>query len=108
MTQKENEQEFADILFLLVTVQCFVPLELGPDVGQLFVDSLNFGLFALTISDVGYKDGQSSHPIAANGRHFDPSHRHFDGLDESVPQLPAEEEVRARQFHPPNFGLKVL
>jgi hypothetical protein len=46
MTEQEDEKKFADILLLLITVQSLVALELVANVGQLFVDTFHFRLFA--------------------------------------------------------------
>ena len=50
VTQQEDEQQFADILFLLITVQRFVAFEFISNVRQFFIDPFDFGLltFALT------------------------------------------------------------
>ena len=70
VTEKEDEEQFADILFLLVAVQRLVALELGADVCQLFVDPLDLRLLGLAVPDVGDEDGQAAHAVASDGRHF--------------------------------------
>lgn len=47
MAEQEDEQQLAHVLLLLVAVQRLVPLEFTADVGQLFVDPLDFRLLAL-------------------------------------------------------------
>lgn len=47
VTEKENEQQLANIFLLLVSIQGLVALEFVSDVGEFFVNSLNFGFFAL-------------------------------------------------------------
>lgn len=47
MSEQEDEEQLAHVLLLLVAVQGLVPLEFAADVGQLFVDPLDFRLLAL-------------------------------------------------------------
>ncbi len=47
VSQKENEQQLADILLLLVSIQGLVALEFVSNVGQLLVNPLYFGFFTL-------------------------------------------------------------
>lgn len=46
VTQQKYEQQFTDIFLLLITVQCLVTLKFTSNVGQLLVDTLDFGLLA--------------------------------------------------------------
>ena len=69
VAEEEDEEQLADVLLLLVAVQGLVPLELGPDVGQLLVDPLDLCLLGLAVADVGDEDGQAAHPVAAHRRH---------------------------------------
>lgn len=48
MSEKEDKQQFTDILFLLISIQSFVSFELIPNVGQFLVYSLDFSFFTLT------------------------------------------------------------
>lgn len=47
VTEQKDEEQFADILLLLVAIERLVSLELAADVGQLFVDSLYLSLLTL-------------------------------------------------------------
>lgn len=47
VTEQKDEEQFADILLLLVAIERLVSLELAADIGQLFVDSLYLSLLAL-------------------------------------------------------------
>ena len=47
MSQQEDEEQLADIFLLLVAIKRLVALELATNVGQLLVDTLDLGLFAL-------------------------------------------------------------
>lgn len=47
MSEQEDEEQLAHVLLLLVAVQGLVPLEFAADVGQLFVDPLDFRFLAL-------------------------------------------------------------
>lgn len=46
MAEQKDEQKFADVLLFLVPIEGFVAFELAANVGQLFVDAFDFGLFA--------------------------------------------------------------
>lgn len=48
VSEQEDEEQLADVLLLAVAIESLVPFELGADVGQLFVDPLDFGFLALT------------------------------------------------------------
>ena len=48
MAEQEYEEQLADILLLAVAIQGLVPLKLGADVGQLFIDPLDLGFLAFT------------------------------------------------------------
>jgi len=48
MSQQENEEELAHVLFLLVSIQCFISLEFTPNICQFFIDSLDFRFFTFT------------------------------------------------------------
>ena len=44
-------------------------LELASDICQLFVNSLDLGLFTLAVPDVRDEDCQATHAIAPHSRH---------------------------------------
>jgi hypothetical protein len=48
VTEKEDEKQLADILFLLVAIQSLVALELGSYIGQFLVNTLYLGFFTFT------------------------------------------------------------
>lgn len=48
MTQQKNEQQFAHVFLLLITIQCLVAFEFTTNICQLLIDSLDFGLFTFT------------------------------------------------------------
>lgn len=55
MAKQENEKQLAHVLLLLVTVQRFVAFELAPNVGQLLIDALDFGLFTFAYKGTRYR-----------------------------------------------------
>lgn len=52
MAEQKDEQQLADVLFLLVAVQRFVSFKFAPDVGELLVDTLDFRFFTFTCKAV--------------------------------------------------------
>jgi hypothetical protein len=48
MTQEEDEQQLADVLLLLISIQRLISLEFTPDIGQLLVDPFNLRFLAFT------------------------------------------------------------
>ena len=80
MAKQEDEEELADVLFLLVAVQGLVAFKLGPDVCQLLVNPLDLRLLTLAIPDVGDKDGKAAHPVASDGGHLGAHTVRLDGL----------------------------
>ena len=48
MAEQEDEEQLADILLLAVAIQGLVPLKLGANVSQLFIDPLDLGFLAFT------------------------------------------------------------
>ena len=48
MPKEEDEEQFADVLFLLVAVQRLVALKLGSNIGQLLINPFYFGFFTFT------------------------------------------------------------
>lgn len=46
MAEQKYEQQLAHILLFLITVQSLISFELTSNVGQFFVYTLDFGLFA--------------------------------------------------------------
>ena len=69
VSEEENEEQLAHVLLLLVAVQRLVTLELGPDVGELLVDTLHLRLLALAVAYVGDEDGQAAHAVTLHRRH---------------------------------------
>ena len=45
MSEQENEEQLADVLLLVIPVQCLVALELAANIGQFFIDAFRLGLF---------------------------------------------------------------
>ena len=97
MPKQEDEQQFTDILLLLISIECLVSLkecikyvesyrlglkfghnimkkvmylELASYVCELLVDSFDLGLLALAVPDVGNEDCEPSHAIATNSGHL--------------------------------------
>lgn len=46
MAKKKNEQQLADILLLLISIESFVTFEFAPNICQLLVYPLDFCLLA--------------------------------------------------------------
>ena len=44
MSEEEDEEQLADVLLLVIPVQCLVALELAADIGQFFIDAFRLGL----------------------------------------------------------------
>lgn len=51
MPKQKDEQQFAYIFLLLITVQRFITFKFASNIGQLLVDSLNFSLFTFAYCD---------------------------------------------------------
>lgn len=93
MSEKEDEEQFTDILLFLISIQSLIPLKLVSNIGQFLVYPFDFSLFAftwrskgelkdnrsltlinkpwiiLTVSDVTDKDSQTPHPISSYSWH---------------------------------------
>lgn len=49
VSEKEDEEQFTDILLFLVSIQSLVSLKFVSDVGQFLVYPFDFSLFAFTL-----------------------------------------------------------